>query len=137
MGTVARGGNGPMKESLRKLRVALSPSYEKASESVGLDTKLDRSQIDLRFRKRGDLVQDTHPCPVRSVHKLFSGFVTKQSFKLRCGERLLMSPAKISCAESLPKGCDPHPQAVYSSGPTRSQSVDRFDCMAMWELKRN
>src|ERR1700733_8555536 len=107
-----------MKESLRKPRVALSLTYEKASESVGLHTKLDRSQIDLRFRKRWDLVQDTHLCPGRSVHKLFSGFVTKQSFKLRCGEGLLVSPAKISCAASPPRGCDLHPQAVYSSGPT-------------------
>jgi hypothetical protein len=126
-----------MKKISRELRAALSVLYKKASGSDNVHTKLDRSQIDPWSRNRGSLVPDTHPCSGRSVHKLCSDFVTKQSFRLRCCEYLLASPTKITALNRSRDDATYMRRLLILSSSTRSQSVNRFDCMAMWELKRN
>jgi hypothetical protein len=70
------------------------------------------------------------------MDKLFSDFVTKPSFDLTCRENLLSYRAKI-CPRLTPRRQDAPALMcglLNSSGPTRSQAVDSFDCKAMWGL---
>jgi len=76
--------------------------------------------------------------PPSVVYKIFSDFVTKQSFCFDIRYESAKLPRKDYPRIELRRHCSGmNTRATYSSGPTRSQTVNSFDCMAMRELNAN